>query len=91
MFSLSSCSKVQFEMHVWPIEAPGRYKNTCNSDAIITKNLRMLIVSVVTQVEPCQALSGPEERPRRPEEGQLPPGSGTGGGRLRRRSAPAKT
>lgn len=31
------------------------------------------------QVEPCQALSGPEERPRCPEEGQLPPGSGTGG------------
>ena len=34
------------------------------------------------QMEPCQAVSGPEERPRCPEEGQLPPGSGAGGFRL---------
>lgn len=56
-----------------------------------SKVLRMLSVLVLwPQMEPCQALSGPEERPRRPEEGQLPPGSGTRGFRLSRRSASEK-
>lgn len=57
--------------------------NTNRADLSCQTNTSISFVLVVHQVEPCQALPGPEKRPRRPEEGQLPPRSGTGGCRLR--------
>lgn len=58
----------------------------------IKKQRETLLIKFVVdpQVEPCQAVSGSEERPRRPEEGQLPSGTGTGGFRIKCWSASQK-
>lgn len=58
----------------------------------IKKQRETLLIKFVVnpQVESCQAVSGSEERPRRPEEGQLPPGTGTGGFRIKCWSASQK-